>query len=336
VQVHLSVQPPQPELLRNIEGLERKVTAETEVGTVGLQVFFAEPAAPGGGALWKVGLTAPDLGLPATRLRQLRGELIVWPRAVPVRIEFPVGGKLPETREAEGLRITLTQTRSRGGLFTSAFRMEWDAAQNVSHPGSDAPYGVSALSATGGVLIPNGSGGDTSRQGARMVRNCNVLFSEVTGAPTRVRVEALVRSGASRRIPFTLPDLPLPDQLPTAIEADEEEIGTGPLQPGNALYHSPGGTLRIPPGYGGTRPGEPLLAAVSRLQDGDRGPWRWLEAASGADNSALVPHLAPGRYRVMVLRATGLGAGAATPAAPVEIALGRTSSLTVSPAGVRP
>src|SRR5688572_12721739 len=105
--VRLAVHPPQPGLLPHIEGLDPKVVGVAGDRSVTLRSYPVEDSGPVGGGVWRCQLSAQEVELSATRLGRLQGELIVYPKARVVTLDFPAGVKTPVSREADGFHATL-------------------------------------------------------------------------------------------------------------------------------------------------------------------------------------------------------------------------------------
>src|SRR5207253_5660005 len=97
------------------------------------------------GGAWRALLMAQEVDLSTSRLNRVQGELVVYPRAKLVTLDFPVNGKLPQVQEGEGLKAILKQVRSRPGAVTATVGMEWSPSLSVARVNPEAPYGISAL-----------------------------------------------------------------------------------------------------------------------------------------------------------------------------------------------
>lgn len=297
VYVYVAVHPPTPALARNIEGLDPRIVAyaapETQVPFMSYAVEDTNPLVTG---VWRGLLMAQEIELSVSRLQRLQGQLVVYPRARLVTLDFPLAGKLPQVQEAEGFRATLKQSRVQAGSLGVIVDTEWPPGISLTRLNPEAPDGITALTAAGSTLIPQRGGSSAGKHGENTVRTHTLTFTDVKEVPAKLRVQVMVRSGTPERIPFTLPDLVMPDALDLRAELDEES-GWGLLQEGHPLYMDPGGTLAVP--VRGAAPGAGRLLVGLAPREGQAwGPWRWVEAVPDERGQALLSHLRPGTYRV--------------------------------------
>ena len=96
--------------------------------------------------MWRCQLSAQEVELSTTRLRRLHGELVVYPKARVAALDFPLGGKLPVTRQADGFRATLRSTRLRAGTLTVSMELEWPTSLSVTRPNPGASHATDSLS----------------------------------------------------------------------------------------------------------------------------------------------------------------------------------------------
>lgn len=298
VSIHLGVQPPDPGRVANIQGLGGRVVALQDGSrSLTLQTYSTEEdAAPAGGA-WRTLLMAQDVDLAASRLGKLQGELVVYPQARTATLDFPVTGRLPRTQEADGLRATLKQVRTRPGATTAIVSVEPAPGVTLARTSPDSPYGITALTRAGASIPPSSGSTGGGARGKSGPREYSVTFTDLRAAPARVRVQFLARSGTPKRIPFMLPDLCLPDTVASEPEDLSDVEPPAPLRPGHPFYAEPGGALdcglTTPPDDEGS-----LLVALSRRDEAGWGPWRWVEAQPGPGRNAVLSHLRPGTYQV--------------------------------------
>lgn len=312
VSIHLGVQPPDPSRAANIQGLGGRVVALQEGNhALTLQTYTTDEEATPAGGVWRTLLMAQDVDLAASRLGRLQGELVVYPQARTATLDFPLTGRLPRTQEADGLRATLKQVRTRPGATTAVVSVEPAPGVTLARTGPESPYGITALTRAGASIPPSGGSSSGGARGKSGPREYSVTFTDLRETPARVRVQFLARSGTPKRIPFTLPDLSLPDTLVSEPEDFSDLEPPAPLRPGHPFYDAQGGTLdcglRTAPADEGT-----LLVALSRREEAGWGPWRWVEAQPAPPPGAVLLHLRPGTYRV---RRLWLPAGSRTPAA---------------------
>jgi hypothetical protein len=129
-----------------------------------------------------------------------------------------------------------------------------------------------------------------------VLRTHNIALSDLKELPAKIRVELLVRSGTPKRIPFTLPEIALPDTL--ALETEVQAGGESPALVEHPFYARVGGSVvasvrdkRL------LREGH-LLLGLSRQDGAVAGPWRWLEVMPDSEGKAALANVRPGRYRV--------------------------------------
>jgi hypothetical protein len=295
VVLQVAVHPPTANLLPNIQGLDPKVVANTQGAAVPLSVNGLDDAELVGGNVWRTRLTAHELSIGVTKLERVRGELVVYPRAKVVTLDFPLHAHTPAVKQDEGFRATLKQVKTRPGAVQVSIETERSPALSVSQVNPDAPNGVTAVTKAGTALPPNGGNSSSGERNGLLVRTHNLTFLDVKEMPTTIRVQALVRSGAPRRIKFTLPDVPLPDSLDLDREAEAEAEPT-PLLAGNPFYSAGGGGVAVP--IKGRPSRGQLVLGLSRLDGESFGPWRWLLAAMESADRGTLANIRPGRYRV--------------------------------------
>jgi hypothetical protein len=321
--VYLAVQPPAPGLLPNIDGLDEQMTAESPRRTpLALRELPAEDADPKVTGLWRAVLHAQGMEPSDAALKNLRGELIVYPKARIATLEVPLSAPVGASREADGMRATLKQVRFRSETLTVSLEMAGGKDVRLGPPPNGAPAGIVAVTGGGNVLTPSGASTEPWRAEGKP-RNVTVTFTELKEKPDRLRLQMLIRSGAPKVIPFTFPEIVLPQQLVEAAELDREpepEV----LQEGHPLFDPAGGTLTAP-GSGGR-----LLIALSLKGPDGYGPWRWLEAEPDRRGAAVNTHLRPGEYRVQ-----RHGSGAVRRGGMVEVKIS-TRGTTALPAGETP
>lgn len=330
LQVAVAIHAPQPELLGHVERLEAEALAAPGVPLK----FSVYPTDDAGRDAKRLQLVAPDVPLQLTRLRGIRGELLVYPRARMVRLDLPLKGPLPVSREVDGLRATVTQSKVTGELLSAGVQIQWPAGASVTYPNSEAPGGVQLVTASGQLITPSGTSAAFVPAGA-LSRQFGVSFSGVKEAPAAIRVDALLRSGTMRRIPFTLPDLELPDQIRTSPDPGDSSDDPRPLGPGHPLHAAGGGILTASVvSSAGKLPAGTLLLGLSRVDEGPGAGWSWIELAPDMAGKVELRSLAPGRYRARLLWTAESGAGeslaqpagGAGPVQEIEITAGRSTA----------
>lgn len=312
VYVTLAVYPPKPELLAHIDGVETGVTAGVGPDTrIRFQSYLPDEPTGTGARVWRTLLTAMDVPLAVSQLEGLRGRLMVYPSSRRVRLDFPLSMPVPQTLEAGELRATLREVRTRDGALSAVISTEWPVGVNIARVDPEAPSGVSVITPAGAAVTPYSDSGSPSVRGAVMRRQIQVSFTDLREPAGALRLEVDMRSGKPAYLPFTLPDIILPDALPTAAEPPSGEL-PGDLEPGHAFFAVTGGTLEVllpAPGEG------TLYMGLSRRGAAGYGPWRWVELQGGPGVTS-VGRLLPGRYRAGLRRG---GAPAAQPREIVEV-----------------
>jgi len=343
VTISLAVHPPARELIANIDGLAQRMVASGSDGTdaqpVVLNGYTSDEGNPLTTGVWRASLIAQDLDLSVTRLSKLQGELVVYPSAKRVAIDLPLAAKLPVTREAEGVKCTLKQLKSRADTLTVSVEIETPPLVTVSRVNADSQDPFAAVTKAGSLVFPRREALLPSRRDGRNIREYTLTFTEVKDAPVSIRMEAMVRSGAPKHLAFTLPELVLPDMLGIESELEKAEGTTGPLTEDHPLYARSGGTIVIPVRGARSSVEARLLVGLSRKDGEAYGPWRWLEATLDRDGHGTLANVRPGHYRIAVRWSTG--AASATPDnAPmrgeVDVAAGKPVRLPPFEAGARP
>lgn len=327
----LAVYPPRPDLLPHVEGLDAKVLGVAGDKSLTFRSSPVEDTGPLRGGVWRTQLYAQEVALSATQLSRFQGDLIVYPKARVVTLDFPLRGPLPATKDSDGMRATLRSVKNRASTLTVGLDIEWPASLSVTRLNPDSPSGVVAVTQVGSSLPPSGGSSSTNDRKGWVSRQHSLTFVDVKELPDKIRVEALVRSGAAQRIHFAFPDIPLPDTFDLAEETEGEEGSA--LEAGHPLYARGGGTLVAP--LRGTVSGQ-FLFGLSRVEGGGR---RWLSGRMEKDR-AVLSQLQPGRYRVWRAWVPALSEKVPPPettsalvqsgeAVEVEVAAGQTVTLPV-------
>lgn len=291
----LAVYPPSPGMMANIVGLDQKIVASAGAKEpVTLRSWMTEEG-PSGVAPWRSILMAQNVDLAARSLKQLQGELIVYPRAQLAILDFPIA-KPGTTKTVDGFRTTLKSAKIRGNTLTVAVEMEWPTALSVTQPTSDTPHGITAVTKADLTLMPSAGSATNGDDARRVLRTLNLTFVDVKEPPELIRVERLVRSGGARRIKFTFPEIALPSSMEIEGDPSEAEAEPGPLEPSDPFFAEGGGTLVVPIH---TRAAGRLMLGLSRVEGGAGGPWRWLLPSQERADRATLSSVKPGRYRVV-------------------------------------
>lgn len=331
----LAIYPPDPKLAANIQGLDPKVLGFAGAQVLNFRSYPLDDTRPATG-VWRTQLAAQELDLAINRITKVQGELVVFPRAKKVTLEFPLPIPTQLSKSDEGFKATVKNVQPRTNGLGFTVDMEWPADLSVAFLNPEAPGGITALSPAGTPLIPNGAGSSGTERGGRVLRVHNVVLSDIKDPPAKIRVEVLVRSGTPLRIPFTLPEIAVPDTL--GLERQVIDTTGEPDPREHPFYASEGGTLAASLRKGAERVDGKLLLGLARQEGAAPGPTRWLELSPDPQGRALLTHVRPGRYRVSL---AWLPAGMATittdgppqtarllgAPATVEVSAGKTVSL---------
>jgi hypothetical protein len=290
----LAVYPPQASMLPNIDGLDSKITA-----TVGgdkpvvLTHWPLDDANPLLGGVWRNQLMAQDVDLAAPYMKRLEGDLIVYPKARTVTLDFPL--KAGTTKMVDGFRATLKTVKLRSDTLSVLMETEWPTSLSVTRPNPDSPSGIAAVTKSGLALMPSGGSTSNNDRTGFTGKVHNLSFVDVKDPPDVIRVEALVRSGGAHKIHFSIPEVPLPDSM--SLDGDPSDAhDPGPLDAGDPFYTKGGGTLLAP--LVGKSAGR-LMIGLSRIENGVGGPWRWLLPNMEHADRATLGSVKPGKYRVV-------------------------------------
>lgn len=292
----LAVYPPDPKLAANIQGLDPKILGFAGTQVLNFRSYSADDTNPNTTGVWRTQLAAQELDLSINRISKVQGELVVFPRAKKVTLDFPLPINSQLSKSDEGFKATVLNVRPRTGGLSLTVNMEWPSEMSVAFLSPDAPGGITALTQAGTPLIPNGAGTSGTERGGRVLRIHNVVLSDLKDQPAKIRVEVLVRSGSPLKIPFTLPEIAVPDTL--GLESQVIEAGDEPETRGHPFYSDTGGTivasLRKRPDAAEGR----LLMGLARQEAAGPGPIRWLEVIPNQQGQAVLSKVRPGRYQV--------------------------------------
>lgn len=236
-------------------------------------------------------------GSGATAVRELRlvcGELLVYPKAERVRVEVPwprEGGA--SSTSTHGVRGMLRQASLSGTTLRLRFRVEVPGGSLGVDPfwefGGDVPLRV--LDASGNPLLVRGEVVMQPGLSGPDYQEYTLQLGGVSGAPARVGMDVVARTGTPRRVPFRLTGIALPEFSDTE---DTASAGSNPyLDPESTSSLVSRVTVRGQPGADGL-----LLCGLSRQEPGGWGPWRWIETPTDAAGRATIENLKPGRYRI--------------------------------------
>jgi hypothetical protein len=341
VSITLAIHPRVKEQVANIDGLDPRIVAyprpSGESQPIVLQSYPADDGNPLATGIWRAYLTAQEVDLSVSRLSRLQGELIIYPNAKRITLDLPMAAKLPVVRESGGVRCALKQLRFRGDTLTLSVETEWGPTVSATRVNPDSQDGFVALTKAGTTLTPRRESMSPLRRDGQVVKEFALAFSEVKEVPATLRLELLVRSGSPKRIPFTLPDLLLPDVQDLEAELERAEGTSGPLTPDHPLYSAEGGTLLFKVPGAGVDVDARLLVGLSRKEAQGYGAWRWLEAPVDRAGSGALGNIRPGHYRVALRWAGGMPEGVLPEGrgkTEVEVVAGKAAQLPpISPGG---
>lgn len=329
VYVYVAVSGPDRDTVSGIVGFGKETTGVTDTGQqVALRSYAASDGAAPDGRSWRTYMLAHDVEMGARILREVRGELLVYPRSRAARVDFPLHGAGPQSHTVEGLKVTLQEWHWENHTLTATIREEWAADANVARLRPEIPFGVVALAAGGVPAQANeGRSSASERKEGEAAQTFHLVFTDLAEPPERLAVEALVRTGVPTAYPFRLRDIPLPDgdEDPPTSESDTGAL----LDP--ALTSANGGDLKASVHIDGRPAGPGTLSLGLRAAKDPAGPWRWLSVPTDAAGCAVVPHLRPGQYRAL-LRWTPAGDSAPAPDG-AGLWIRDTADLVVAPGG---
>jgi len=304
----LAIYPPDPKLAANIQGLDPKILGFAGTNVINFRSYPADDTGPAASGVWRTQLAAQELDLGINRITKVQGELVVFPRARKVTLDFPLPITTQLSKSAEGFKATVKNVRPRTGGLSMTVDMEWPSEMSLAFLNSDTPGGVTALTQAGTPLIPNGAGSSGTERGGRVLRVHNLVLSDLKDQPAKIRVEVLVRSGVPLRIPFTLPEIAVPDTLgleSQVVESDEPDRRDHPF------YAPDGGTLAATVRRKPNLAEGKLLMGISRQEGPVAGPTRWLELSPDSRGRAALNNVRAGRYRIsLAWLPDGIGTGA--------------------------
>ncbi len=281
---------------------------------------------------WRARMQAPDVGLDVDRFYRTQGELLVYPKARVLTVDFPLPAPTtPVVRTPGEMKLTLTSAALRPAALEASVEMEWTGALAMQRVNQDNLIGLSAVLPGDIEVLPNGrmSSSTVVRDGVTR-RTCVVSFFGLAQQPVRLRFKSIVRSGTPERLAFTLPTIPLPSSQRLTPEPGEP-VGVdaqSPLVRGHPFYRLEGGALRVLTHRpaGSSDAASPETVGLSLREPGGWSAWRWMEVLPESDGSFLVRRIIPGRYRLAWSRG-GMGE--------VEILPGREVRWT-APSGSEP
>lgn len=291
----LAIYPPDPKLAANIQGLDPKILGFAGANVLNFHSYPMDETGQPASGVWRTQLAAQELDLGINRITKVQGELVVFPRAKKVTLEFPLPINTQLSKSAEGFKATVKNVRPRAGGMSLTVDMEWPSEMSLAFLNPDTPGGITALTQAGTPLIPNGAGSSGTERGGRVLRIHNLVLSDLKDQPAKIRVEVLVRSGTPLHIPFTLPEIAVPDTL--GLE-DQVVTSEEPDRKDHPFYASDGGTLAATLRRKADLAEGKLLMGIARQEGAVAGPTRWLELSPDSQGRAVLNNVRAGRYRI--------------------------------------
>jgi hypothetical protein len=257
----------------------------------------------------------------STRIRSIRGSLILYEKVTPLRFEFPVGAS--ETRELvqENVRFALERTSLLGRDALISTRLTWADGRAVIGRGisrTPLPYLVDEKGRVYRDGAPNLSQSRT-REGERVLEQ-RFRFEGLEAPPATLVYEVFLKEQPTMRLPFRVTDLPLPPAF----------TGGAPV-PQRPFYAAGGGSISLAVTDREGKPVEGALSlGLSRKTGAAWSGWRWLELVTDGEGRAGLEHLQPGTYRVQrVFRLDPSRAPVNPPERPMEIVVAAGKELAL-------
>lgn len=161
-------------------------------------------------------LYLPGFPALAREIRALEGAVVAYPRSELAELEIPTGdGSVPRTVERGGVRATLREFALQGATAQLSLSLEGAADSVLLNTTSDGTYGISLVGPEGRPATPSGATMVNPRANQAEYR---ATFQGLRGAPARVRVRFLHRSGERRTYPFRIERI----RIPTRAAAGEQ------------------------------------------------------------------------------------------------------------------
>src|SRR5262245_22964128 len=204
VYVHLLVTAPERDQACAIAALGEGLAGVTDSGQkLELRPYAAPEAGPADGRSWRACLLAQDVDVRARALKEVTGELVVYPKSRAIRVEFSTRNPLPQTKTIDGVRVTLHEYQFANQEAKVVVSEQWPAGATLGRLRDEVPFGVTAAGGTGVPAIASEGRAETvDAAGAAPGRRLQLLFTDLAAAPNLITVEALLRSGAPQTVPF--------------------------------------------------------------------------------------------------------------------------------------
>ena len=260
----------------------------------------------------------------AVRLRAVKGNLVLYRKAAPLEIEFPVeSGAQPATRTQSGLEFRLEKVEEQNGRWNLDTRLTWKKDQLVMGQGLSRTPQPYLVDAEGRVYRDVAARLARFRsQDGNPVLEEHLRFAELGARPARLVYELYLKEDPAITVPFRVGPLPLPAAESTGSRVER------PFFDGES-----GGTLT----FGVVdRDGKPAEGEVSLgLSRQDERGWsgiRWLDEVTDAEGRVKLEHLRPGTYRVTrVFRLDPALPPVSVGRTPVEIEIQAKGEATLAP-----
>jgi len=256
----------------------------------------------------------------ATRIRSLRGSLVLYRKVTPLRFEFPLDPKLAVPGSApsggqessqQGVRIRLDKVSLRPALLGLQARLNWPAGVDVIGRGTSRapmPYLVDEQGRVRRYEV-GGSSSGRGESGEPGIRQ-SMIFTDLRFRPVKLVYELFRREDPSVALPFQVKDVPLPPAPDTSANRD--------LPP---FHHPSGGSLALQVTDRNGRPLEGQLSlGLSRREAGGWSGWRWMETVTDPKGGLRLERLQAGQYRLKLrFRLDPAAPPLAVPGAPAEV-----------------
>jgi hypothetical protein len=274
---------------------------------------------------WRQYLSLPPPHPRAKKLAYLTGELLLYRRVKPARLEIPLPlAQKPFSAEVGGVRVTVLEAVPRGGDFVA--RVTLAPAAGATGMGEEAQLQLRPLLVTASgrryrtsQVTAAPAGGDPT------VSQQQVRFAHVREAAAKLVYDVTVKSMPDRRVRYRITDIPLPPLVAAqpAPAAGGPAAGPAGAAEGIPFYHAGGGTLVVR--IQGAPAGAAVSLGLARQEGAAWSGWRWAETNLGLDGTVRLGPLRPGTYRARytLTRPDGAIVSSQSGAAPVRIVAGR-------------
>ena len=191
-----------------------QIAVQTLTATLGGKregVNFYGSQQDSGDAVARLYVHAHQLPIRTDEIGSIEGELRAYERAELVNADFDLrDAKYPLTQVVNGVKFTLASSVVQARTASLQLHMEPPKGVTVTHGGNDRNRGLT-LSGEGWTVLASSVGiGQPAAEGGVTL---SARFFQVNSAPSRLKVEAILRSGDVKTYPFRLENIPLPTKL---------------------------------------------------------------------------------------------------------------------------